>query len=133
MTLVKQAQRGGDPFDAIQREFDGVLGRLLTGRGNEGNRLAPYAVDVREDADKLYVEAELPGFRKEDVQITVENQVLTIAAERQTVTPAPTGPRPNGCSTNGGTRGSCGASLSRRPSAAKASTPRWTTVCLRSR
>src|SRR5690606_11818256 len=43
----------------------------------------PYAVDVREDADHIYVEAELPGFRKEDVDITLENQTLTITAERK--------------------------------------------------
>ena len=51
--------------------------------GDGGQRLAPYAVDVREDADHFYVEAELPGFSKEDVDITLENQMLTIAAERK--------------------------------------------------
>ena len=39
--------------------------------------------DVREDADHIYVEAELPGFRKDDVDITLENQTLTITAERK--------------------------------------------------
>ena len=39
-------------------------------------------MDVREDADHLYVEAELPGFKKDQVEITLENQTLTIAAER---------------------------------------------------
>jgi HSP20 family protein len=43
---------------------------------------APYGVDVREDADHVYVEAELPGFRKEDVEITLENSVLSISAQR---------------------------------------------------
>jgi HSP20 family protein len=73
-----------DPFEDARREFDSVLSRVFSGRGmDDGERLlAPYAVDVREDADHIYVEAELPGFRKEDVDITLENQTLTITAER---------------------------------------------------
>jgi HSP20 family protein len=73
-----------EPFDSAQREFDNVLGRFLTGRGyGNGNDLAPYAVDVREDADHIYVEAELPGYKKEEVDVTLENQTLTIAAEKK--------------------------------------------------
>jgi len=44
--------------------------------------MAPYAVDVREDADHIYVEAELPGFKKNEVDVTLENATLTITAER---------------------------------------------------
>ena len=87
MALPTRVQRGpqGDPFELAQREFDSLLGRWLGGRetGDGGQYLAPYAVDVREDADHIYVEAELPGFKKEDVDITMENQQLTISAERK--------------------------------------------------
>lgn len=73
-----------DPFQSIQREFDTALNRFFGGQGGEvEGAWAAYAVDVREDGDHLYVEAELPGFRKEDVDITLENRVLTIAAERK--------------------------------------------------
>ena len=72
-----------DPFESVQRDFESVLGRMLGGRGNGSSaRLAPYGVDVREDAEHLYVEAELPGFKKDEVDITLENQILTISAER---------------------------------------------------
>jgi len=77
-----------DPFEAAQREFDTALNRFFGGRevasNNGGGGWAPYSVDVREDADHLYVEAELPGFKKEEIDITLENQTLTIAAERKT-------------------------------------------------
>jgi HSP20 family protein len=79
-------QGGYEPFENMQREFDSMLGRFFGGQTREGNGgpyLAPYGVDVREDADHLYVEAELPGFRKEDVDITLENQTLTIQAQRR--------------------------------------------------
>jgi HSP20 family protein len=74
-----------DPLEAVQRDFDHLLGRLFTGAqtGDGGTRLAPYGVDIREDKDHFYVEAELPGFKKDDVDITLENQTLTIAAERR--------------------------------------------------
>ena len=71
-----------DPLESAQRDFDTMLGRLFSGRQYDGAGLAPYGVDIREDADHFYVEAELPGFRKEDVDITLENQTLTISAER---------------------------------------------------
>jgi HSP20 family protein len=94
MALPTRVHRGQqyDPFEGAQREFDTMLNRFFGGRdlgnggagnGNGGGYLAPYAVDVREDGDHIYVEAELPGFKKDDVDITLENQTLTIAAERR--------------------------------------------------
>src|SRR3954470_7584028 len=97
MALPTRVSRGQtaavDPFDAVQREFDTALNRFFGGgrmgdipaaaNGATGAGWAPYAVDVREDADHLYVEADLPGFKKDEIDITLENQTLTIAAERK--------------------------------------------------
>src|SRR6476620_6722229 len=85
MALPTRVQRGQyyDPFEAVQSEFNNLLGRVYGNQRNDGGHLAPYAVDVREDADHIYVEAELPGFKKDDVDITLENQTLTISAERK--------------------------------------------------
>jgi HSP20 family protein len=83
MALPTRVNRGiqYDPFESTQRDFDTLLSRWFGARESQG-ALAPYGVDVREDADHIYVEAELPGFRKEDVDITLENNTLTITAER---------------------------------------------------
>src|SRR5947208_110026 len=88
MALPTRVARGTthDPYESAQREFDSMLNRFFGNRegdGNGGGYLAPFAVDVREDRDHLYVEAELPGFSKDDVDITLENQNLTITAERR--------------------------------------------------
>ena len=74
-----------DPVEYMQRDFDNLLGRLFNGSQAQdgGARLAPYGVDIREDQDHFNVEAELPGFKKDDVDITLENQTLTISAERR--------------------------------------------------
>jgi HSP20 family protein len=85
MALPAKIQRGFvDPLDMIGREFDTALNRFFSQQGDGGRQfLAPYGVDVREDADHLYVEADLPGFKKEEVDITLENQTLTISAEHR--------------------------------------------------
>lgn len=70
-----------DPFELAQREFDTIFGRLLANNG-ASTHFAPFGVDVREAGDNLIVEAELPGFSKEQVDLTLENGLLTITAER---------------------------------------------------
>ena len=77
-------QETSDPFDQAQRELNTLLSRFFGAQPHaDGGRLAPYGVDVREDGDHFYVEAELPGFKKDDVDITLEDQTLTISAERR--------------------------------------------------
>lgn len=71
-----------DPLNALHRDFDTVLSRLFNGEPSGPVRLASYAVDVREDADHIYVDVDLPGFKKEEIDVTLENQTLTISAER---------------------------------------------------
>ena len=82
MALPTRVPHTYDPVESAQSEFNTMLNRFFGGQ-QDGGRLAPFGVDVREDADHIYVEAELPGFRKEDVEITLENQTLTISAERK--------------------------------------------------
>ena len=83
MTLPVRVARGMDPFDALHRETDSMLSRFF-GRDSDSSWMAPYAVDIHEDGDHIYVEAELPGFKKDKVEVTLENGTLTISAERKT-------------------------------------------------
>jgi len=54
---------------------------LVPDRG-EGT-VAAYPVDIREDDAHFYVDAEMPGFGKDEIDITFENGVLSITAERK--------------------------------------------------
>ena len=43
----------------------------------------PFRTDVIDTGDAYQLQSELPGFKKEDISIDVENDVLTISAERK--------------------------------------------------
>ena len=40
-------------------------------------------VDISEDEDNIYVEAEIPGVKKEDIKITLQDNILTITGEKK--------------------------------------------------
>ena len=46
------------------------------------NQIIP-SVDIYEKEDKVYFEAELPGFNKEDLQVDVKGKLLTLSGERK--------------------------------------------------
>ena len=71
-----------DPFF---RGFERLFGDDLLSRWNEDvgeNRWVP-PIDVREREDRLEFTAELPGLKKDDIDITVEDRVLTLSGERK--------------------------------------------------
>lgn len=41
------------------------------------------SVDIYEQADAIFIEADLPGLTKEDVSVLLENEVLTLRGERK--------------------------------------------------
>ena len=89
-----------DPLDLARNDINGML--RLFGRGLFGDDLDPgslasignYGVDIREDENHVYVIADLPGFRKEDVDISIEDGTLTITAERREEVTVPPGGQP---------------------------------------
>ena len=76
-----------DPFRELNR-----VGRWLNSQDDEPIALG-FPVDVRETDNSYIVEANLPGWSKDDVQVTLEDSVLTISAEK---TESNATPRPNG-------------------------------------
>jgi HSP20 family protein len=69
-----------DPFSSLQRELNRAFDRAWP--EEQGDVVGAYPVDIRETEDRVVVEAELPGFDKKDIDITLENGVLTIQAAR---------------------------------------------------
>jgi HSP20 family protein len=82
-----------DPFrdltsiqDEINQMFDRVFGRRGGGGGREGGLAqgswAP-AVDISERKDAYVVTAEVPGVKPEELEVTLEDGLLTIQGERR--------------------------------------------------
>ena len=51
-------------------------------RGREGGRFSSFRTDIREEGDCYILEADLPGCSRDDVEVTVEDDRLTISARR---------------------------------------------------
>ncbi len=53
--------------------------------GRESSRTAGWtpALDLHQDKDSLFVHAELPGMKKEDVTLSLHDGVLTLSGERR--------------------------------------------------
>src|SRR5512145_957785 len=85
MTLVRRPSPFGELVSlrqAMDRLFeDSFVRPVWTNRGWAFGESAGLPLDVTRDANALHVEAALPGVKPEDVEITVENGTLTIAAE----------------------------------------------------
>lgn len=72
-----------DELSSARHEVDRVFDRFFNPSATRGLAVWAPAVDVRETNDELHVTAELPGLRPEDVNVTVENGVLTISGEKK--------------------------------------------------
>lgn len=69
-----------DPFnDLVDDLFKGYFVRPMWSEGREA--VARIKVDVAEKADAYVVHAELPGAKKEDIQVTIDGAQVTLAAE----------------------------------------------------
>ncbi len=72
--------------ERMNRLFDELWRRPLVPRAFEEDVLAGAwvpAVDVRETRDALELAVELPGIDPKDVEVTVDNGVLTVRGERK--------------------------------------------------
>ena len=82
---------GSDPFLTLHREmnrlFDDVLrgGPVSSGGqgGSQGSVLLAPHMDVSETDRELRVQAELPGVSESDIEVSLNEDVLTIRAEKK--------------------------------------------------
>ncbi|WP_135556374.1 Hsp20/alpha crystallin family protein [Paenibacillus cymbidii] len=79
--LVPFRKRNDDPFRQLVRSLNDTFdfAPLAPLHGS----LQTFRTDIREQADKYAIEAELPGFGKDDVEVEMKDNYLTIRAKRQ--------------------------------------------------
>lgn len=73
--LTPFARRTYDLFDAFHDFENDFFG------DKESSVMKSCKTDIIEQNDKYVVEAELPGFKKEDIKLDINNKYLTITAE----------------------------------------------------
>lgn len=69
----------------IQREINRMFDSFFRGWRDEDTTVSTWspAVDIAEQNDAYVVKVELPGVSKDDVKVTLENNVLTIRGEKK--------------------------------------------------
>jgi HSP20 family protein len=67
--------------DEMDRLFDNFFG--MTPASTERGAVWSPAVNVREDENNFYIEAELPGMKKEDIDLEIEQNSLCIKGDRK--------------------------------------------------
>jgi HSP20 family protein len=84
MNRLEQPFRGAA---TLQEQINRVLGDVVRRNGEESN-LTPWApaVDIYETENELVVKADLPDVNPQDLDIRVENNILTIRGERKFAT-----------------------------------------------
>ena len=76
------------PFDDMNRMFDRMTRGLdeSWGHGWNAGQVGGFSIDLAEYDDELVVVADLPGYDRDEIDVSVDDDRLTISAERSTHT-----------------------------------------------
>ncbi len=76
-------KHGLAPRDAFQRFFDHIFNDEFLSFPQKWVGANSFKVDVRETENSYLIEADLPGIKKEDVNVEYDNRYLTISAKKE--------------------------------------------------
>lgn len=85
-SLVRRIPSAATVSDVFDRYFNGPFwGGVATPSRSVTADLDTWtpAVDVTEEVDSFVFRADLPGMSKDDIEVTIEDNVLTLSGERQ--------------------------------------------------
>jgi len=81
------AARREHPLERLHRDFDSLLAQLwggwLTPVEQDLETMRMWDFGIKEDDREIVVRAELPGFEENEIDVQINNDVLTIKAEKQ--------------------------------------------------
>ncbi|MBP5656913.1 MAG: Hsp20 family protein, partial [Clostridia bacterium] len=64
-------------MDEFEKQFFGFPARPF-----EANGFGAFKTDIKDEGDKFVIEADMPGFNKDDIKVDLNGDVMTISAER---------------------------------------------------
>lgn len=79
--MVRRVRPPWSDMRSMQRDLNSLFDDVGLTSGTPG--LWAPAVDVEETADELLLRAELPGLRREDIEVELEDGILTIQGEKK--------------------------------------------------
>ena len=79
------ARYGARDVAPLQDEVERVFRQVFGGTGADATSAGAFspALDVEENEEQFVIHVELPGVSAEDVEVSLEENVLTIAGERK--------------------------------------------------
>ncbi len=91
--LERRKESNFSPLERFQRRMNDLFDDFFIDWDNDlpstdtlaSSKFMP-SLDVREDEKNVYVDAELPGLDKSDINIEIKNNVLTISGEKKNET-----------------------------------------------
>lgn len=84
MNLIRFNTKQVDPLKEFFDYENSFWGFPLKNTLREGGRdnWVP-ALEVKSDENNVYVKADLPGLKKEDISVTIDDNILTVKGERK--------------------------------------------------
>jgi HSP20 family protein len=80
MTLIKYNQPGRDVFG---KRFSDIMDEFFSDAvATRQNTFAP-SIDISETDKQYMIDVEVPGMKKDDIDLNIENNTLTISGERK--------------------------------------------------
>lgn len=75
------------PLSLLRRQFDDLFDRMWSGMlgplGQDVEDIRVWDFDVQENDKEITVRAEMPGFEENEINVELNNDVLTVRAEKQ--------------------------------------------------
>lgn len=84
------ARKAGNPFDELHRQMDALINGFFSGADMpwrlslpETEKVFYPSFEIGETEKEFHVSAELPGLTEKDVNVSIEDNVLSISGEKK--------------------------------------------------
>lgn len=85
MRLIRYRDNPLSLFDDLHREIDKLFDASAGSVPALQDEVLAPRLDISEDENSIYVDADLPGFDQKDINVTMKGDTLTISAKKEKV------------------------------------------------
>jgi HSP20 family protein len=75
--------RGNHPLERLRRDFETLLGPMWTPWEGDTGEMRLWDFNITESEKEITLRAELPGFEPNELDVQLQNDVLTIKAQKE--------------------------------------------------